>query len=561
MKQSLTFLFLLIGVKMFAQFGCPPGTPGAAFCFSSCVFCDFESGVTDFTSAPTGTTWTINPCQTGTGPITLENPQWYAFVAGSFFAEFTIKIDQCQNLAAGLDAAIVINCNYFPPLNPYIALSCATIDAANPTISVLGLNPGQVYYLVVDGVNGNVCKYTVTPSPGSTTPPQLGSIGEITGPTQVCPKAIATYTIPNVNFAVNYTWTAPPGSKINGTNNSTVTLPANVFGSNTITVEFGTQGGNVCFTATSPCDTPLTACLQVVNQPIPITDLPDRILCFQELPFFWEEAPNTPIVAPGNYTLVSAPYDSYLSCDSIVRQKFKVLPNNIKILPTKYVCEPECFIINGFEYCETGSYQETLISANGCDSLVLFSVVKVPVRAVIQSADTITCEKTSVVLTSTGSTPGPPPPSVSYNWLNPGGQSISTSDTAVATAAGTYTLIVTNIGGGMICRDTAKVNVVASTTVPLANAGPPQVLSCAVPQIQLQGSGSMGPQYSYLWIASNGGNIMSGSATLTPTVNATGTYTLQVKNNNNGCISTSVTSVTALNLPPTVSVNGPAQGS
>ncbi len=556
MKQSLTFLFLLIGVKMFAQFGCPPGTPGAAFCFSSCVFCDFESGVTDFTSAPTGTTWTINPCQTGAGPITLENPQWYAFVAGSFYAEFAIKIEQCQDLAAGLDAAIVINCNYFPPLNPYIAISCATIDAANPTISVLGLNPGQVYYLVVDGVNGNVCKYTITPTPGSTTPPQLGAIGEITGPTEVCPKAMATYTIPNVNFAVNYTWTAPPGSKINGTNNNTVTLPANVFGSNTVTVEFGTQGGNVCFTATSPCDTPLTACLQVVNQAIPITDLPDRILCFQELPFFWEEAPNTPIVGPGNYTLVSAPYDSYLGCDSIVRQKFKVLPNNIKQLPTKYLCEPECFIINGFEYCETGSYQEYLISENGCDSLVLFSVVKVPVKAVIQSADTITCEKTSVVLTSVGSTPGSPPPSVSYNWLNPGGQSISMSDTAVATASGTYTLIVTNVGGGMICRDTATVNVVASTTVPLANAGPPQVLSCAVPQIQLQGSGSMGPQYSYLWIASNGGNIMSGSATLTPTVNATGTYTLQVKNNNNGCISTSVTSVTALNLPPTVSVNG-----
>ncbi|MGL2986519.1 hypothetical protein ACSVH5_02885, partial [Flavobacterium sp. RSSA_27] len=49
---------------------------------------------------------------------------------------------------------------------------------------------------------------------------------------------------------------------------------------------------------------------------------------------------------------------------------------------------------------------------------------------------------------------------------------------------------------------------------------------------------------TYSWIASNGGNIVSGADTATPTVNAAGTYTLTVTNPANGCTATDIVLVT-----------------
>ena len=496
---------------------------------------------------PLGDPVTIPNCFFGAPPITLENPQWYSFIAGSDIIEFGIKTLQCAG-TDGLEAAIVVGCN-----QPYVALNCGPVDPALPIIVGVGLTIGARYYLVIDGANGDECKFAITVNSGTTKSPELGAIGTVQGPTQLCPGGTATYTVPPVPFAVDYVWTGPPGSKINGAGSS-LTLPAANFGSTSVEIEFGTLGGNVCFTAINPCDTPKTTCIQVTNQAIPITVLPDQVICYEQLPFVWEESPNSAILAPGTYTLTSTPYESYQGCDSVVRQKFKVLPFKYKTLPTIYLCEPECYSINGNNYCQSGNFLETLITPDGCDSTINFTIVRIPVQAVVQPADTLTCAKSEVVLTSVGSSMGN---SVFYNWYNPSGQSISTTNTAIATGPGTYTFVVTNFGGGgNACKDTATVVVYAETTVPLANAGPDKTLSCAQPQVQLQGSGSSGSQYTYLWIATNGGNIVSGSATLTPTVNATGTYTLRVTNTENGCTAVGVAIVTAQTLPPTASATG-----
>ena len=494
---------------------------------------------------PIGPPETILACFAGAPPMVLENPQWYSFIAGSETIEFQIKPLQCP---AGLEAAVVIGCN-----QPYIALNCGPIDPANPVLVGFSLAIGAQYYLVIDGVSGAQCKFEVSVISGTTQAPELGALGSITGPTEMCPKGNATYSIPPVQYATSYTWLAPAGSKINGGSNSVV-LPAGSFTSTNVDIQFGSIGGNVCVTATNPCDTPKTTCIQITNQVLPITQLPDMLICYEQLPFVWEESPNSAVVAPGTYTLTSSPYQSYLGCDSIVRQKIKALPFKYKVLPTIYVCEPNCYNINGVDYCQTGNYLETLITPDGCDSTINFSIVRIPVQAVVQPADTLTCAKSEVLLTSVGSSSGN---TIFYNWLNPSGQSISTGTTATATSPGTYTFVVTNFGGGgNACKDTATVVVHAETTVPMANAGPDKVLSCSQPQVQLQGSGSTGPQYTYLWIATNGGNIVSGSATLSPTVNATGTYILRVTDTTNGCTAVGVAIVTAQTLPPTAGAVG-----
>lgn len=561
MKRFLTTLFFIlvaVCVGLYAQpINCPPGDVGEnKTCNVACVNCKMNDGFSSATqkSFPANPPpYTIFNCQQG-APFEITNALWFAFIPSTPYLQLNIKITGCES-GNGLEAAVTYACGN-PPFEPVAALACATIDPGNPVFNIFNLIPGTVYYLVIDGQDGAVCKYDVSVAQGSANAPELGTLGAITGPTEVCPKAKVRYRVNPVQYATTYTWSAPPGSKINGGSN-VKTIPViagqDVNGANEPEIEFGSQGGVVCVTANSQCDTSNKVCITVTNKAIPITNLADEVHCYEDLAYVWPEEPHTVLFSPGTYTLTSTPYQSYLGCDSVVRQKIKILPIKYKVLPPQYICEPDCYVLNGVEFCNSGDYLETIPSVDGCDSTIQFTVVKIPVKALAQVTDTLTCKKTEVLLTSHGSTKAP---TIQYQWLNPSGQVVSTDSIAIATSPGVYSLIVTNNFGGKSCKDTATVVVIAQTTLPLSNAGPDMVLSCAQPQVQLQGSGSVGPQYSYLWIATNGGNITQGGATLTPTVNATGVYILRVTDNINGCTAVDVTKVTAQTLPPTAVAAG-----
>jgi hypothetical protein len=80
-------------------------------------------------------------------------------------------------------------------------------------------------------------------------------------------------------------------------------------------------------------------------------------------------------------------------------------------------------------------------------------------------------------------------------------------------------------------------------SAPTANAGDDKVLDCSTSSVQLDGTASTnGLQYS--WAPLNNGNIVSGATTLTPTVNAVGTYVLTVTNPAGGCTATDTAIVT-----------------
>ncbi|MBK8192256.1 MAG: hypothetical protein IPK76_03180 [Lewinellaceae bacterium] len=417
------------------------------------------------------------------------------------------------------------------------------------------LIPGRRYQMVIDGINGDICKYTIDVVFGSAAAPELGPIGPIDGPLTVCPKAKVQYSIPIVANALTYTWITPPGSKINGTNSNVAVLQA-VGLSTSIDVEFGTLGGSVCVTANNICDTPVTTCIQVINQTIAITNLPDIELCFEELPFFWDEQPGNVVAAPGTYTLTSTPYESYQGCDSIVRQKIIAKQRKFRVLPPTWLCKDECFKVGDFDFCNAGTYTESIPSPDGCDSMLTFTLIKIPAKAGILKPDTLTCRDPSTVLMAdstitTGNT-------VTYKWVNGAGTTLSTTTSATVSTAGPFYFIVTNTGGGKSCSDTAVVTVPVNQTPPISDAGPNQEITCGNTQVQLQGSGSTGPQFTYLWLAFNGGNIVSGSTTLTPTINAVGSYRLRVTNQINGCTATDNTIVTANQASPTLSATGGA---
>lgn len=204
-----------------------------------------------------------------------------------------------------------------------------------------------------------------------------------------------------------------------------------------------------------------------------------------------------------------------------------------------------------------GNYTVTATDGNNCTKTLTVNMAPaVYPTAAIAPPGTITCTQSSIQIDGTGSSTGS---NFSYQWFAGNGGNITgggTTLTPTVNAGGNYTLQVTNTEN--TCIKFATTAVQANIAPPAADAGPPGTVTCAVPSIDLQGTGSSGSNFSYLWTASNGGNITGGSTTLTPTVNAAGTYQLKVTNSTNGCTTTSTATVTGNNVPPSLSTTNGA---
>ncbi len=193
-----------------------------------------------------------------------------------------------------------------------------------------------------------------------------------------------------------------------------------------------------------------------------------------------------------------------------------------------------------------GTYTVTVTGSSGSGTATASVTITQPpiLNVTATSSNPITCAMPTSTLTAAAAGGTPP---YSFEWPVGSGNSVEVSN------PGTYVVTVTDGNG---CTKTAQVTVTQNIVPPVANAGPAAVLTCTQPQVNLNGSGSTGPSFSYQWTASNGGNIVSGANTLNPLINAAGTYTLVVTNNTNGCTSSASTVATSNQQQPTASASG-----
>ncbi len=191
-------------------------------------------------------------------------------------------------------------------------------------------------------------------------------------------------------------------------------------------------------------------------------------------------------------------------------------------------------------------------TSNNCQTLssvMVFDFTQPP-GVSIGAAPKMTCVDSAVALSATASGGS----SLVWNWAGPGILSGETTPSPVVNAAGTYAVTVTNQSNG--CSATSMTTVTQDTTAPVAMVATPPVLTCVLDEITLNGSGSStGPDFTYGWTftplsGGAGGGFVSGETTLTPTVDAPGTYILTVTNQSNGCTATATTIATANTTPP-----------
>ena len=170
---------------------------------------------------------------------------------------------------------------------------------------------------------------------------------------------------------------------------------------------------------------------------------------------------------------------------------------------------------------------------NNCSSTDEVEVVQdanLPI-AMIGMLDTIECGITEVMLDGTGSSVGN---EFTYEWTTIDGNIASDTFTLfpIITQGGTYTLTIKNTDNK--CEASASINVIFRNCTPVAMAGADAEINCNQPVITLDGSGSsIGSDYNYEWSTPDG-NIISDTFTLSPTVNAQGTYILTVINTLSG---------------------------
>lgn len=368
-NQSFTslFLFLFFTQTLFAQNCPPPGFPDPGnTCPQAPILCPDLDGYCS----------TINnnnieipfPCCSGSW--TLNNDEWFGFFAGSTTITIQITPQNCSsgNGSMGLQGAIYDACP-FGINNPggswcntnLMDIQCNCTQ--NPFI--LTANDyvvGEVYWIVLDGCNGNVCDYSVDVLEGSTVGFAPPNPSAIMGQNIVCQGISADYTVEVASAATIYDWTLDPANA--GTlDNQGETLTIHWAPGFSGTAELCVSTANLCYTSAS------ASCLTI--QVIPdATQSEDITFC-----------PGDSVALNGQVYYQSATVLDTLvdinGCDTIITYNLTLLAN-----PTRSdsitLCPGESVTIDGQVYTQAGTVIDTLSALSGCDTIVTYTIALAP---------------------------------------------------------------------------------------------------------------------------------------------------------------------------------------
>jgi hypothetical protein len=194
-----------------------------------------------------------------------------------------------------------------------------------------------------------------------------------------------------------------------------------------------------------------------------------------------------------------------------------------------------------------------------------------PGVAVSALTRTLTCDVSTLQLQASSATP-----SVSFNWMWLSSPIMGTSSSAAITVSANlaapnmtivnnYSVTATNTVNG--CTSTSIVTIWQNVKIPNAVISPVSAtLTCNTPSVNLSNFSTSGnppggpfppimPIISYLWLGPQGAPTKSNSSTYLASL--PGTYTMFVKDMNNGCTSSQTITIVTNTLPPVFNLSTP----
>ncbi len=324
---------------------CGPSANMELQCVDACIICDIDGfeGRNDTQGAgdkPPSFCTSIN-----------HNIQWIGFLAGSERLTIELDVFNCDagtRPDGGLEAGVfeVTDCD----VENAVAVSNCDSDIPNNSTQELRMTtlvPGNYYYFVVDGNNGDVCNYRVRVTEGTTRVPEVPHSGGLRGPTRVCEDLPFVFETSRVPAAPYYEWTLN-GDTLSGLNELSRTLT------------FDTAGiYNLCVTASNICNAGPPECLEIRVGDFAPTLVPVQS-CANE-PVVLE---GQTISATGQYTYI---LENSVGCDSTVTYDVLIIPTVTTRFDTT-ICAGDVINFNGTNYGTSGSYTANYTSRAGCDS-------------------------------------------------------------------------------------------------------------------------------------------------------------------------------------------------
>lgn len=210
---------------------------------------------------------------------------------------------------------------------------------------------------------------------------------------------------------------------------------------------------------------------------------------------------------------------------------------------------------------QAGIYQLLVTNVeNNCEDSTTVLVEQNAVSPTIQfeTPSALSCQDSIVQIDATASVSGN---NFMVEWMsNPQGGLVENTDGLMPTVnqAGTYVLTITDIDSN--CSSSDSVEVIIDELVPIVSAGANQMISCGAASSTLNASVEPVGNYTYEWSTMDG-TIVVGEMTLTPTVSETGTYSVIVTNQDNGCTETDEVVITQsgiFDLDTEIIVNPPS---
>lgn len=408
-KIIVLFVFLWIGLALNAQ-PCDFPLPPSNTCQTAPLLCSLDGYCSNNGAAQNSGTPNAFCGQ-------VENNNWVSFIAGSSEFELEVTVENCNN-GQGLQAQFfgTNNCQTFTAVS-----NC--LNPVNNVASVVasGLEIGTVYYLMMDGKNGDVCDYTYRLIQGTILSPAEAVIedpGFLCGP-------------------------------------DTLTLDATASGSGTsLTFEWSTTDGNIIGDPSEAIifvDTPGTYQLLVKDAggcedmtEILVQEPPLASLNIEE-PEILDCLNNIEITLSGTETTgLSVTYDWSTENGNIIAGADTQMP---------LVDAPGIYTL---------IVTNTITGCTETEEMEVFSSISTPV-ANAGADQELNCLNPTVLLNGVLSSFGN---NFSYLWTSPDGRILNgaTTNQAHVDLPGTYTLQVTNLDND--CVDIDEVMVVDNPAVP-----------------------------------------------------------------------------------------------
>jgi gliding motility-associated-like protein len=428
----------------------------------------------------------------------IENPQWFKFVAES--PALSLRFNANNSLGCngnGVQVAIFETTNCSDSAAYTIKSNCTNAMGGQPVVNVdaTGLVAGQIYYLLVDGYQGESCNYTITVNSGTirlTTDP-LPTPSVVAGPTAICANATnVTFSVPKTPNAAEYRFVLTHVT-------SNVVISDNIRTDSFFVVPAFAGAGNnykMCVSYKDDCGSESAPqCIDISVSTGATVTLPTVFLCpgsFYELPDGMIVDNTTPPTADDSQTFTANKTGS-AGCDTtfnvtVVRYAQRTASRTIFLKPTETVAVCNTVLSINAATCPRSNSVVTCrrSAVNGCDSIISTAVINAKQTLTLTPNNPVlNCNSVTLQVNAADTCAGVRHLK-SYSWFYQANAAAPLSNLGVTTAsasaanAGIYTVIVKDSVwlstqpnlGNRVFSDTLKVTVTgsgASTTLPIPN--------------------------------------------------------------------------------------------